>query len=81
MAKPKPYSHIRPGIEHGRSMRFAVASKDAAIKRNEELREMGIDARHDVLPDGQLSMLIYGSRKGRKDALRSFGIDPEDDNA
>lgn len=81
MSNPKPYSKIRHGIEHGRSIKLAVATKADAIRRNEELRAAGVDARHEVLPDGQLSPLIYGSRKGRKDALRAMGFDPEDANA
>jgi hypothetical protein len=81
MSKPKPYSKIRPGIEHGRSIRLAVSTKADAIRRNEELRAAGVDAHHDVLPDGQLSPLIYGSRGGRKGALRAMGFDPEEANA
>jgi hypothetical protein len=80
MAKPQPYSKIRPGIEHGRSMSFAVANSEEAKKRNQEFKEMGIAAHYEIKPNGQIAPLVYESRQGRRDAVKAMGFDPEDHN-
>lgn len=80
----KKYSKIgmNSGIDsHGQSIRLAVTTREEAIKRNEQLRELGIAAEHPVKADGQLMPLVYRDRQGRKDALKAFGFDPEDANS
>jgi hypothetical protein len=78
MSKPKPYSKIRPGISHGESIRLAVASKEEAIKRNEELKSLGIAAEHPVRADGQLMPLVYRDRQARVEVAKAFGLPLED---
>jgi hypothetical protein len=78
MAKPKPYSHIKQGISHGQSIRLAVANKEQAIQRNEELKALGIAAEHPIRADGQLMPLVYRDRSARKKVAEAFDLPLED---
>lgn len=79
----KKYSKIgmNSGIDsHGQSIRLGVASKAEAIKRNEQLRELGIAAEHPVRSDGEIMPLVYRDKKAREEAHRVFfpDRDPKD---
>ncbi len=76
MAK-KQFFQKKAGV-HSSSMALAVATREEALRRNEQFREQGIAAEHPIREDGTIMPLEFGDRNARKEAYRALGIyDPD----
>jgi hypothetical protein len=73
----KQFFNKKPGV-HSSSMALAVATKEEALRRNEQFREQGIAAEHPIREDGQVMPLEFRDRNGRKQAYRALGVFDQD---